>query len=94
MPNVDREVSYYNGEGRRKIVKRKIVDAHMVKGQPLPNLGTEASVKYLGIEFSARGINRDTGVKIEEHSPNRERRTQNASASVIGRTVSPDWDRD
>ena len=41
----------------------------MVRGQPLPNLGTEGTIKYLGIQFSASGIKRDSGVKIEaQHS--------------------------
>lgn len=60
------QTSIVKVDGKRKI---RYVDTHtriMVKGQPLPNLGNEGSVKYLGIEFSARGIKRDTGVKIED----------------------------
>ena len=54
-------------DGKRKI---RYTDAHtriLVKGQPLPNLGAEGTIKYLGIEFSANGIKRNTGVKIERH---------------------------
>ena len=59
------QTSIVKVDGKRKI---RYADTHtriIVRGQPLPNLGAEGTIKYLGIQFSASGIKRDTGLKIE-----------------------------
>ena len=47
---------------------KKYIDSRaqiIIKGQPLPNLGSEGRVKYLGIHYSCSGIVRDAGLKID-----------------------------
>ena len=38
----------------------------MVRGEPLPNLGSDGAIKYLGVSYSARGVVKDAGIKITQ----------------------------
>ncbi|KAF0304402.1 Retrovirus-related Pol polyprotein from type-1 retrotransposable element R2 [Amphibalanus amphitrite] len=54
-------------DGKQKIRYLDTQVRVVVHGTPLPNLGHEGAVKYLGVQYSARGIKRDSGIKIGAH---------------------------